>query len=121
MRRLGAMRFVVVGAGSWGTTFAGLLHGCGHEVTLACRDPADADAMRRTGRNPRYATGVALGGITPAVLRDAAVETTDVVVVAVPSRVFRAVVASLPGTAPIVSLTKGLDPGTGSRLSTLVR
>ncbi len=27
----------------------------------------------------------------------------------------------LPGTAPILSLTKGLDPATGARLSTLVR
>jgi glycerol-3-phosphate dehydrogenase (NAD(P)+) len=30
------------------------------------------------------------------------------------------VVQSLPGTAPVLSLTKGLDPGTGERLSTLV-
>ena len=41
--------------------------------------------------------------------------------VAVPSRVFGDVVAGLPGSAPIVSLTKGLDPATGERLSTLVR
>ena len=37
-----------------------------------------------------------------------------------PSRAFREV-ASLPGEAPVLSLTKGLDPETGSRLSTLVR
>ena len=30
------------------------------------------------------------------------------------------VVAALPGTAPVLSLTKGLDPASGSRLSTLV-
>jgi glycerol-3-phosphate dehydrogenase (NAD(P)+) len=39
----------------------------------------------------------------------------------VPSRSFGAVVGALPGSAPIVSLTKGLDPATGERLSTLVR
>src|SRR5207302_8109003 len=38
-----------------------------------------------------------------------------------PSRAFAAVVDALPGTAPILSLTKGLDPATGERLSTLVR
>src|SRR5207248_11752382 len=38
-----------------------------------------------------------------------------------PSRAFASVVEGLPGTAPILSLTKGLDPGTGERLSTLVR
>ena len=43
------------------------------------------------------------------------------VVVALPSSVFGEVLPSLPGTAPILSLTKGLDPGTGERLSTLVR
>ena len=42
-------------------------------------------------------------------------------VVAVPSAAFGSVVAALPGSAPILSLTKGLDPGTGGRLSQLVR
>ena len=45
----------------------------------------------------------------------------ELVVVAVPSRVFGEVVGSLPGSAPLLSLTKGLDPATGERLSTLVR
>ena len=40
---------------------------------------------------------------------------------AVPSRAFRSVVESLPGDAPVLGLTKGLDPETGERLSTLVR
>jgi glycerol-3-phosphate dehydrogenase (NAD(P)+) len=38
----------------------------------------------------------------------------------VPSRAFGEVVRSLPGAAPILGLTKGLDPATGRRLSTLV-
>ena len=43
----------------------------------------------------------------------------NLAVVAVPSAAFGATVAALPGTCPILSLTKGLDPGhraTGSRL-----
>src|SRR5262249_14594958 len=44
----------------------------------------------------------------------------DLVVVALPSRAFGAVVRELPGSAPLLSLTKGLDPETGARLSTLV-
>ena len=40
--------------------------------------------------------------------------------VAVPSRAYADVVADLPGSAPVLSLTKGLDPATGNRLSTLV-
>ena len=37
------------------------------------------------------------------------------------SRAFRSVVEGLGGSAPVLSLTKGLDPATGERLSTLVR
>jgi glycerol-3-phosphate dehydrogenase (NAD(P)+) len=38
----------------------------------------------------------------------------------VPSKAFADVARSLPGSAPVLSLTKGLDPATGARLSTLV-
>jgi glycerol-3-phosphate dehydrogenase (NAD(P)+) len=76
--------------------------------------------MNATGRNPRYATGADLGDIDATTIADAPVRDADLVVVAVPSRVFGEVVAGLSGDAPILSLTKGLDPGTGARLSTLV-
>ena len=114
------MKAVVVGAGSWGSAFAMLLRDNGHEVTLAARDPEQAAAIRETGRNPRYVPAASLRGIAAASIEDAPVEEADVVVAAVPSAVFGEVVASLPGSAPLLSLTKGLDPGTGERLSTLV-
>jgi glycerol-3-phosphate dehydrogenase (NAD(P)+) len=114
-------RWVVIGAGSWGTAFALLLRGRGHDVVLACRDRAQADEIAATGRNARYTGDADLGGIVPSTVADAPVATADVVVVAVPSRVFGDVVAALPGAAPVLSLTKGLDPATGARLSTLVR
>jgi glycerol-3-phosphate dehydrogenase (NAD(P)+) len=41
-------------------------------------------------------------------------------VLAVPSRAYAEVVAGLPATVPVLSLTKGLDPATGDRLSTLL-
>jgi glycerol-3-phosphate dehydrogenase (NAD(P)+) len=115
------MKAVVVGCGSWGTVFALLLRDGGHEVTLACRDPEQARVIGETGRNQRYATTADLRGIDAALIAEAPVAEAELVVVAVPSRVFGEVVAGLPGTAPIISLTKGLDPATGERLSTLVR
>ncbi len=115
------MKAVVVGAGSWGTAFACLLRDNGHEVTLAARDRDQVEAIVTSGRNPRYAQEADLAGIGAVTLAGAHVEETDLVVVAVPSRVFGEVVGALPGTAPILSLTKGLDPATGERLSTLVR
>ena len=115
------MNSVVVGAGSWGTAFARLLADRGHEVTLAARDPEQVRAIGETGRNPRYLTDVDLKGIQPSTIGEAPFEDADFVVAALPSRVFGSVVRNLPGDAPVLSLTKGLDPATGERLSTLVR
>ena len=87
------MNAVVVGGGAWGTAFAALLEQRGHDVTLATRATID----------------------------DAPYESTELVVLAVPSRSFREALGHVRGDAPVLSLVKGLDPQTGARLSTLVR
>jgi glycerol-3-phosphate dehydrogenase (NAD(P)+) len=115
------MRTVVVGAGSWGSGFACILRDRGHEVVLAARDPEQAAAIRATRRNPRYVREADLTGIDATTVAEAPIAEAELVVVAVPSAVFGEVVGALPGEAPILSLTKGLDPATGERLSTLVR
>jgi glycerol-3-phosphate dehydrogenase (NAD(P)+) len=115
------VRVVVVGAGSWGSAFACLLRDAGHDVTLAARDPEQVTAIAETGRNPRYAGRADLSGIAASTIAGSPIEEAELVAVAVPSAVFAEVVRGLPGTAPILSLTKGLDPATGERLSTLVR
>jgi len=86
------MKVAVVGAGSWGAAFAGVMEGRGHEVTLTGRDAPE---------RPEVAAA-------------------ELVCVAVPSRAFREVTVSLPGSAPFIILTKGLDPETGKRLSQVV-
>ncbi len=113
------MRFLVVGAGSWGTAFARVLLDRGHEVVLACRSREQAETIASTGWNPRYLQSVDLSAAAAVALADAPAD-ADVVVVAVPSRSFAQVVGSLPGDAPVLSLVKGLDPETGERLSTRV-
>jgi glycerol-3-phosphate dehydrogenase (NAD(P)+) len=92
----------------------------GHEVTLAARDPEQARAIEETKRNPKYLADVELSGVRGAALGDAPAEGADLVVIAVPSRAFAEVVAALPPNGPVLSLTKGLDPTTGKRLSTLL-
>jgi glycerol-3-phosphate dehydrogenase (NAD(P)+) len=112
------MHVVVVGGGSWGTAFSRLLADRGHEVTLACRDPAQAAAIAETGRNPRYLTTVDLRDVTAVHELPAG---ADLYVLAVPSRAFAEVAALVPPGGAALSLTKGLDPASGERLSTLVR
>ena len=111
------MRAVVVGAGAWGTAFARVLADRGHDVTLAARDPEQARAIEETGRNPRYLPDVDLEGIAATTVDDASLAGADLIVVAVPSNAFAEVVRALPGAAPVLSLTKGLDPESGDRLS----
>jgi glycerol-3-phosphate dehydrogenase (NAD(P)+) len=114
------MRFLVVGAGSWGTAFTRVLLERGHEVVLACRSREQAETIAATGWNPRYLQGVDLSGAEAVALADASGD-ADVVVAAVPSKAFAQVIEALPGDAPVLSLVKGLDPESGERLSTRVR
>jgi glycerol-3-phosphate dehydrogenase (NAD(P)+) len=112
------MRATVIGGGSWGTAFARLLVDRGHEPTLACRDPEQARAIAETGHNPRYLPEVDLSDVRAVVLPE--LPQADLLVMAVPSHAFAEVAATLPDGPPVLSLTKGLDPATGDRLSTLL-
>jgi glycerol-3-phosphate dehydrogenase (NAD(P)+) len=114
------VRVVVVGAGAWGTAFARVLAERGHDVTLAARDPEQARAIAEAGHNPRYLPDVLLAGVAGTTIADAPLAETDLVVLAVPSRAFGEVISALPADGPVLSLTKGLDPATGNRLSTLL-
>jgi glycerol-3-phosphate dehydrogenase (NAD(P)+) len=111
---------VVVGGGSWGTAFSCLLRDRSHDVTLACRDPDQVRVIEETGHNPRYLTDVDLSGVDVSTIDDAPLADAELIVLAVPSRAFATVAAALPGDAPVLILTKGLDPATGTRLSTRV-
>jgi glycerol-3-phosphate dehydrogenase (NAD(P)+) len=114
------MKLAVVGGGSWGSAFAALLAERRHETLLACRDPEQAAAIAKTGRNPRYLTELDLTGVQAVTLDDPGLADVEAFAIAVPSRAFRQVVAALPGNAPVLSLVKGLDPESGNRLSTVV-
>ena len=54
------MKTVVVGGGSWGTAFAGVLAQAGHTVELACRDPRAVSELRERRENRRYLPGIIL-------------------------------------------------------------
>ncbi|HSC49621.1 MAG TPA: NAD(P)H-dependent glycerol-3-phosphate dehydrogenase [Gaiellaceae bacterium] len=114
------MRAAVVGAGAWGTAFACVLAARDHDVILVTRDAEQARAIEETGRNPRYLPDADLSGVSATTLDDPTLAGVDLHVIAVPSRAFADVVRWLPGAAPVLSLTKGLDPGSGGRLSGLV-
>jgi glycerol-3-phosphate dehydrogenase (NAD(P)+) len=119
------MRAVVVGAGSWGSAMAALLADRGHEVAIACRRPEQAEAIAATGRNPDYLREADLSGVLAVPLSDAPVPAADLVVLAVPTRALapmaRYIAPRLDAAAIALNLAKGLEPGTGRRLSAVLR
>ncbi|HUR17949.1 MAG TPA: NAD(P)H-dependent glycerol-3-phosphate dehydrogenase [Acidimicrobiales bacterium] len=118
------MRVAVLGAGSWGTTFAALTSARA-ATTLWARRPALADVIRRTGRNADYLPKDELPQdlVCTASLEEA-LYGAGVVVMAVPSLGFRGVLADaaafIPMGTPVVSLAKGLEQKSRRRMSEIV-
>jgi glycerol-3-phosphate dehydrogenase (NAD(P)+) len=119
-------RTAVLGAGSWGTTFAKVLADAGNPVGLWARRPAVADAIRKRRRNDDYLPGILLPeAITvdsdPAVVLGGA----ELVFLSVPSQTLRQNLRELAPLlrpdAVLVSLMKGVENGTGKRMSTVIR
>lgn len=119
----GPVRVAVLGGGSWGQAFAGLAAAKGARTRLVCRGAEQAERLAATRRDARYLPGTELpAAVSVTHLGDpAALDDAQVVVLAVPSRATAETVSWLstriPGGAGLLSLTKGLDPATGRRLS----
>lgn len=115
----------VIGAGSWGTTVAHLA-AHNNETVLWARDPALAEEIQIEHRNSRYLAGYDLHpDLQASSDLKAVVSRADVVVMGVPSHVFRAtleqVAESIRAWVPIVSLTKGLEQGSRKRMTQVIQ
>ena len=120
------MRIAVVGAGSWGTALAVLLGASEQaEVRLWARDAALVEALKSTRQNSRYLPDVTLPEIVaPTTDLAAAVADADFVALAVPCGAVRAVsleiAPALASSAILISAAKGLETGTGLRMSEVI-
>ena len=84
-------RAAVLGAGSWGTTFAKVLADAGCDVMLHARRAELAKSITEDGENRDYLPGVRLPSAVRATADAAeALLGADVVVLAVPSQSLRA-------------------------------
>ena len=113
----------VVGSGSWGTTFAKILADAGNDVTLWARRQELAREINETNRNSDYLPGINLPPSLSAtsVLSDA-LEAAEQIYLAVPSQTLRANLGAMGdlGDAIVVSLMKGVESGTGLRMSEVI-
>ena len=119
------MKIAVMGAGSWGTTYAKVLADAGNEIWLWARREDITEEINGTHRNADYLPGIKL----PANLR-ASSDVAEVlagaeqVFLAVPAQTLRANLGEwgslIEPNAILVSLMKGVERDTGLRMSEVI-
>ena len=119
------MKAAVMGAGSWGTTFAQVLCDAGTRTVLYARKPQLAKAITGLHENPDYLPGIALTPALDATSDPAeALDGADLVAFAVPAQSLRSNLADwvplIPPGALLVSLMKGIELGTRRRMSEVI-
>ena len=110
------MNIAVLGAGAWGTALATALSRS-NAVSLWCRDPEQARAMRADGENRRYLPGIKLGDAIRVVddLEDG-LKSAQLALFAVPTGGLRDALRSvgqLTGDRGCVWACKGFEKGSG--------
>lgn len=118
-------RVAVVGAGSWGTTFAKVLADGGADVVMWARRPEIANEISTAKRNSAYLPGINL----PRSLRatadlSEALRGAEQIYLSVPSQTLRENLRTLADDIVdgviVVSLMKGVERGTGKRMSEII-
>jgi len=117
-----ARRVAVLGAGSWGTTFAKILADGGADVAVWARRPELAREITQSKRNSDYLPGINLprsvwaSSSLPEVLEGA-----EQVYISVPAQSLRenlkVIRELIPANAIVISLMKGVEKGTKLRMS----
>ncbi len=119
------MRVAVMGAGSWGTVFSIVLADAGCDVSLWTRARAVADEINTQHTNTEYHPGLVLPQSVVATTNPvSALGEADLVVLAIPAQTLRSTLAawtiSIPESATLVSLIKGVELGTAERMSEVI-
>lgn len=115
----------VIGGGSWGTTFAKVIADAGHPVTLWTRRAETALEINDGHRNSAYLPGVNLPArLTASHDLGAVLDGASIVFLSVPAQSAREMLERMaPLVRPetiVVSLMKGVERSTGSRMSELI-
>jgi glycerol-3-phosphate dehydrogenase (NAD(P)+) len=119
------MQAAVMGLGSWGTAFALVLADAGHQVRVWGRNPETVALVNESRRNVGFHPDLELPPtITATSDAASALESADLVVLAVPAQSLRENLkewgTAVPAGAVTLSLMKGLERGSGARMSEVV-
>ncbi|MEG0050834.1 MAG: NAD(P)H-dependent glycerol-3-phosphate dehydrogenase [Terrisporobacter sp.] len=119
-------KMCVIGAGSWGSALALSLHKNGHKVYVWTREVEQAEEIKNTRENSRFLPGIifpedlVVSNDLKEVLKD-----SKIIVLGVPSQAIRSVCKQIKpfidDSQILVDVAKGLEKGTGLRLSQVAR
>lgn len=124
MNNLKTVNIGVLGAGSWGTALAKVLHENGHKVTLWSRNQEQVKEINQHHTNKKY--------LPETLLPEGIVATTDlkqtvnndVLLFVVPTKAIRSLARQIEGMIKepklIIHASKGLEQNTYKRLSTIL-
>ncbi len=115
----------VIGAGSWGTALALTLHHNGLDVTVWGNEQQAVSRICATRENRPYLPGVPLPETIQFTAELQEIAKSDLVLIVTPSRALREVAArlstlSLKPEAVLLSCTKGVERGSGLRMSEIL-
>jgi glycerol-3-phosphate dehydrogenase (NAD(P)+) len=118
-------RTAIVGAGGWGTALAVLWSKRGNAITLWGNDAGRAASLRETRENTEYLPGVKIPESVLVTSDIADCAGADLIVFVTPSVALRSVAsrlraADLSPAAILLSGTKGIEHGTGLRMSQII-
>ncbi|MBV9128230.1 MAG: NAD(P)-dependent glycerol-3-phosphate dehydrogenase, partial [Verrucomicrobia bacterium] len=118
----------ILGAGGWGTALGVVLASRGRRVLLWGRDPAHVAKLRKTRENAAYLPGIELPKNLAPTADFAHLRGAALVLFVTPSRALRDVAGmlarsgvELSADVPLLSCTKGIEHGTGQRMSEISR
>ncbi|MFL6584177.1 MAG: NAD(P)H-dependent glycerol-3-phosphate dehydrogenase [Chthoniobacterales bacterium] len=115
----------ILGAGGWGTALAVLWAQKGHQVVLWGHNAERAGRLRTTRVNETYLPGVEIPPSVEVTSEIARCRDADLIVFVTPSLAIQQVAEQLQAVkpnraAPLLSCTKGIEHGTGKRMSEII-